>query len=57
MKGLASAMSRAAEAAKNNPELVKVLVDVLRSVLGSSDPVEAGKRAALAAAAKQAYRR
>jgi hypothetical protein len=26
-------------------------------VLGSSDPVEAGKRAALAAAAKQAYRR
>jgi hypothetical protein len=57
MKDLASAMSRAAEAAKNNPELVKVLVDVLRSVLGSSDPVEAGKRAALAVAAKQAYRR
>lgn len=56
VKDLAKVMSRAAEAARENPELVKVLVDVLRSVLGASDPVEAGKRAALAAAAKAAYR-
>jgi hypothetical protein len=56
MKELAKLMSQVIDAAQQNPKLVKVLCDVLGAVLKSSDPVEAGKRAALAAAAKQAYR-
>jgi hypothetical protein len=56
MKELAKLMSRVIEAAQKEPKLVKVLCDVLGAVLRSGDPVEAGKRAALAAAAKQAFR-
>lgn len=56
MKELAKVLSRVAEAARENPELAKAVVSVLRAVLGADDPVEAGKRAALAAGAKAAYR-
>lgn len=56
MKQLTDLLSKVVKAAQENPRLVKVLADVLGAVLNSSDPVEAGKRAALAAAAKQAYR-
>jgi hypothetical protein len=56
MKELAKVFTRVVEAAKDNPELAKAVVNVLRAVLGADDPVEAGKRAALAAAAKAAYR-
>lgn len=56
MKQLTDLLAKVVQAAQENPKLVKVLADVLGAVLNSSDPVEAGKRAALAAAAKQAYR-
>lgn len=56
MKELAKVLSRVAESARENPELAKAVVSVLRAVLGADDPVEAGKRAALAAGAKAAYR-
>jgi hypothetical protein len=56
VKDLAKVLSRVVEVAKDNPELAKAVVSVLRAVLGSDDPVEAGKRAALAAGAKAAYR-
>ena len=56
VKDLAKVFTRVVELAKDNPELAKAVVSVLRAVLGADDPVEAGKRAALAAAAKAAYR-
>jgi hypothetical protein len=56
MKELAKLLSKVVDIAQQNPKLVKPVCDVLSAVIGASDPVEAAKRAALAAAAKQAYR-
>jgi hypothetical protein len=56
MKQLTDLLSKVVQAAQENPKLVKVLTDVLGAVLSAKDPVEAGKRAALAAGAKAAFR-
>jgi hypothetical protein len=56
VKELAKLLSKVVEIVQKNPKLVKPVCDVLSAVVGSSDPVEAAKRAALAAGAKQAYR-
>jgi hypothetical protein len=56
MKELAKLLTKTVEVAQSNPRLVRSLCDVLSAVLNAPDPVEAGKRAALAAAAREAYR-